>query len=207
LRENGIDADKIEVSGMPLRKEFYQSYNVENMKKKLKINNNPTFLITGGSKGIGEIMEIINVLKSLHRKLNIIVFCGSNKKLKKELKNIKYISSVKIYPLDYQKNPAIYYAISDCIIGKSGGITVFEAAAFKKPFIIYSPLPGQEEKNAKFLVHHHCAINPDSEKELRSIVEAFFHNHNLFNRLSYNISKLHKKDASLKIANFITNSI
>jgi processive 1,2-diacylglycerol beta-glucosyltransferase len=207
LRENGVDAEKIEVSGMPLRKEFYQEYNKENIKKKLKLDNSPTFLITGGSKGIGEIMEIIDVLKSLHKKVNIIVFCGSNKKLKKSLKKIKYASNARLYPLDYQKNPAIYYAVSDCVIGKSGGITVFETAAFKKPFIIYSPLPGQEEKNAKFLVRHHCALNPDNAKELRSIIDAYFYNHQLFEKLSSNISKLHRKDASLKIANNIINSI
>ncbi|MEF3280876.1 MAG: hypothetical protein K6357_07945 [Elusimicrobiota bacterium] len=207
LIENGVNQDKIEVVGMPLRKEFYMDYNITKLKKKMKINENPTFLVSGGTKGLGDIMDIVSVFKTVKRKVNLIVFCGFNKKLKQELNKIKYFHNIKIYPLSYQKNPAIYYAISDCIIGKAGGISIFETAAFKKSFIIYSPLPGQEERNARFLDNHQAAFYPQNLRELKSIIESFFINKPLFEKISSNLYKFHKKDASLKIANHIIKSI
>lgn len=207
LAENGVSGDKIEVVGMPLRKEFYSDYNPVKLKKKLKIPDVPTFLITGGSKGIGEIMDIIDVFREIRYKCNLIIFCGSNKKLKKTLSLMKYLNNAKIYPLGYQKNPAVYYAVSDMVVGKSGGITLFETAAMKKMFVVYSPLPGQEERNAKFLVNHHCALNPSNPRNLKLIIDSFLADRNYFERYVNNISKLHKKDAAIKIANEIINSV
>lgn len=207
LVENGVNPDNIEVVGMPLRKEFYIEYNIEKMRKKLKISSNPTFLITGGSKGLGDIYDIVKVFSTIKRKTNLIVLCGSNKQLKKELSKIKYLNNTKIYPLGFNNHPAIYYAISDCVIGKAGGITIFETAAFKKSMIIYSPLPGQEERNTKFLKAHNACINPKNKRELKEVIESFYSNRCLFDEIGSNLHKLHKKDTNLKIATYIINSI
>ncbi len=207
LVENGVDGDKIEVVGMPLRKEFYLEYNVLNLKKKLKISPNITFLITGGSKGLGDIIDIVNIFKGLKHKTNLIVFCGSNTKLKKELNKMKYLSNAKIYPVSYVNNPAVYYAVSDAVIGKAGGITIFEASAMKKMFFIYSPLPGQEERNTKFLVSHHCALNPKNLRELKNLIDDYLINRKDYERYINNFSKIHQKDAPQKIVNFIINNL
>ena len=208
LTENGIKHSKVLVTGMPLRKEFYVNYNLSKLKKELKIHNvYPTFLITGGSKGIGDIMEIVEVFTYIKHRVNLIVFCGSNSSLKRELHYFAKEKQINIYPLSYQKNPAIYYAVSDCVIGKAGGITVFETASMKKPFIIYSPLPGQEERNAKFLVSHHCSVYPKNQRELKNIIELWFSNRGFFMKLANNIYKLHRVDAPSVIVNKIINQI
>lgn len=207
LCENGVSPEKIEVVGMPLRKEFYEDYNHLNLRKKLNIPDRPTFLITGGTKGIGDIVEIVEMFKEIRHKVNIIVFCGSNKNLKNRLKEYRSLPNLKLYILGYQKNPAIYYAVSDMVIGKSGGITIFETAAMKKMFVIYSPLPGQEERNAKFLTDHHCALNPETIRNLKNIIEGFIGHREYYEKYINNLHKLHKKDASLKIANRIVENV
>ena len=208
LVENGVKEKNIYVVGMPLRKEFYLNYDQAKVKREIRINNNyPVFLISGGSKGIGNIMEIVEVFTYIKHKINLIVFCGSNLSLKKELNYFAKEKQINIYPLSYQKNPAIYYAASDCVIGKAGGITVFEAASMKKPFIIYSPLPGQEERNAKFLVSHHCSVYPKNQRELKNIIDLWFLNRGFFMKLANNIYKLHKVDAPSVIVNKIINQV
>lgn len=206
LTSSGINPKNIIITGMPLRKEFYIKYNPEKLKRKMKINKNPTFLITGGTKGIGDIINIIKIFSEIPFKLNLIVFCGSNNTLRKKIKNMKF-PNLKLYPLKYQPNPAVYYAVSDCIIGKSGGITIFETAAFKKPFIVYSPLPGQEEKNADYLLSHHLAPYPKNLRELKEIIVNFLNNRNLMKKYAENISKLHKSNASVEISSKIIKSL
>jgi len=47
---------------------------------------------------------------------------------------------------------------SDLIITKSGGLTVSECLARRLPMVLYSPIPGQEECNADYLLEHGCAV-------------------------------------------------
>lgn len=204
---NGLEPDKIEIVGMPLRKCFYLKYNQRSVRSKLKINNRFTVLITGGSKGLGDIVSILEVIKTINRKLNIIVLCGSNKSLLLKLKSYKDLGNIKLTILGYHQNPAFLYAASDCVIGKPGGVTIFEAAAFSKPFIVWNALPGQEERNRSFLKKHFYALCPKNERELLIILENLMKNKDFFNRYSRNISNLHRNDANIKIVNYVMENL
>ncbi|MCX7642086.1 MAG: glycosyltransferase [Elusimicrobiales bacterium] len=199
----GIHHSKIEIIGMPLRKEFYLYYNQKHIRLKLNIQDRFSFLISGGSKGLGDIISIIDVIKSINKKVNVFVICGSNKHLFIQLKNYKYLGNVKVIPLGYHSNIAKYYAACDCIIGKPGGVTIFEIAAFSKPFIVWNALPGQEERNREFLKKHFYAICPKNERELRISIESIINNSDFYNKYSKNISMLHKKDAPFRIISYL----
>ncbi len=64
--------------------------------------------------------------------------------------------------------------ISDILLTKAGGVTIFEALAKNLPMILYNPLPGHESGNVHFLLSHNCALlanNEDSAVEhIRQIV-------------------------------------
>lgn len=205
---NGVNPDKIEVVGMPLRKNFYVNYNISAIRRRLKVGNGFVFLITGGSKGLGDIMSVIDVIKDIHNiRMNILVMCGLNKKLFRDIKKMRYLGGVKLVPLSYQQNDAIFYAASDCVIGKPGGVTIFEVAAFGKPFIAWGTLPGQEEKNLDFLKRHNCVISPKNKRELKESIISFVSGKDHFKKIAYNISLLHRKDASVKIAKYILENL
>jgi UDP-N-acetylglucosamine:LPS N-acetylglucosamine transferase len=48
--------------------------------------------------------------------------------------------------------------ISDLFIGKPGGLTTSEALACGLPMVIFSPIPGQEERNSDHLLEDGVAI-------------------------------------------------
>ena len=47
---------------------------------------------------------------------------------------------------------------SDVILSKPGGLVVSESLAAGLPMVLFSPIPGQEEANADFLVRNHAAV-------------------------------------------------
>jgi processive 1,2-diacylglycerol beta-glucosyltransferase len=49
-------------------------------------------------------------------------------------------------------------ACSDLVITKPGGLTTSECLAMKLPMIVTSPIPGQEERNADYLLEHGVAL-------------------------------------------------
>lgn len=207
LIEKGVNSQKIILSGIPIRKEFNEKYDTNNLKKKLGLNPKlPVFLISGGSRGIIEIKEILEIFLKLKHKTQILILGGENKSLLKEAKTYRKTGLI-IKFIPYTKNPSIYYAISDCIISKAGGITIFEVAAYKKFLIIYSPLPGQEERNALYLEKNQCAIYPKTKKELEQIINNFLEDKKKFEIYAQNLNKKYKKDAAFVISSTIIKEI
>lgn len=204
---NGIDPSKIDIVGMPLRKEFYLPYNIAQLKRRLKLQDRFTFLITGGTKGLGDIFAIIEALKMINRRFNVVVLCGSNRSLLRKLKEMRYIGQLRILPFGYLANTAVFYAASDCVVGKPGGVTIFEVAAFGRPLIVWNALPGQEEKNRDFLKKHSYAMSPKDERELKTALEAIVNNKELYQRYSKSILSLHKREAPFKISRYIMDNL
>lgn len=207
LALNGVPQERIEISGMPLRKEFYISYNQKKLRKKLRLRDCYTFLISGGSKGLGDMLSILDVIKNINQKIDVIVMCGSNTKLLKEIRKIRYSGNVRVYPVGYQTNTAVFYAASDCVIGKPGGVTVFEVAALSKPFIVFNAIPGQEERNRDFLKKHSYAICPNDLRELKDAVHSLCTNRYINLKYSHAISSIHRKDANFKIVDYIIRNV
>jgi processive 1,2-diacylglycerol beta-glucosyltransferase len=51
-----------------------------------------------------------------------------------------------------------YMAAADLLIGKPGGLTTSEALVRGLPMVIVNPIPGQEERNADYLLEEGVAI-------------------------------------------------
>lgn len=151
----GIPRDKIYPYGIPIEDKFLYHRDRAQVLKKFGLQDMTTFLIMGGSLGFGEIEKIFVKLIKVRRPLQIVVVTGKNKKLKMQLD--RYVENN-----DIEKNVSILgylddindlMDISDCIMTKPGGLTVTEALAKEVPICIISPIPGQEEKNATFLIN------------------------------------------------------
>lgn len=65
-------------------------------------------------------------------------------------------------------------SISDLVVTKPGGLTSTESLASGLPMVIINPIPGQEEKNAEYLVSSGVAIwlkNDDNcEKKIKDLL-------------------------------------
>ncbi|MFT4415456.1 MGDG synthase family glycosyltransferase [Fredinandcohnia humi] len=139
-----ISERNIFVTGIPVDESFSNSLYVK------KNENQITILLSGGSAGLGNIMELL--INARHEKrLRFFVLCGNNKQLYEEISNL---NDRNIYPLPYissRKEMNDLYNLADAIITKPGGVTISEAIKKKVPIFVISALPGQEEINLKNL--------------------------------------------------------
>jgi processive 1,2-diacylglycerol beta-glucosyltransferase len=135
-----IPESKIVITGIPIDESFLSRAN------KKKPNNELNIILSGGSAGLGNIMELLNNTRQ-EKRLNYYVLCGNNKPLYEELLKIK---DKNLHPLPYissRKEMNDLYELADAIVTKPGGVTVSEAIRKKVPIFIHSALPGQEEIN------------------------------------------------------------
>ena len=171
LIKNGADPAKIFVTGIPVRKEFMSPHDTMAERKALGLAPHLfTILITGGSRGMGEIFSAIEALAPFLGRLQIMVLCGENKALLRRLSRIQARKKhLKI--IDYTDTPSAHYAAADLVVAKPGGVTVAETLSLGKPLIIFSPLPGQEEFNASFLIKNRMAELAKDGRQLQALVK------------------------------------
>ncbi|MEW5951394.1 MAG: glycosyltransferase [Elusimicrobiota bacterium] len=188
-----ISKEKIFTFGLPLRKELIQSAQKEPYKNKI-----PVFLLTGGNRGFLAFEEIKKAFIKTGKKAHLNIMCAENQRLKKhDLKSADITFSF----IPYKENPAELYRFCDCVIGKPGGLTIFETALFKKPFIAHSPLPGQEERNLNYLLKSQKCFFAENSDKLSFIIELFYKNKKAFSLKAQNLSSLADIKSSQKIIN------
>ncbi|MFD1737870.1 glycosyltransferase [Bacillus salitolerans] len=144
MEEFHIPANKIKVTGIPVDESF------SSPSSRKKEEHPITILLSGGSAGLGNIMELLTKVKK-DGQLTFKVLCGNNHSLFQEVSNL---NNPNIQPLPYISSRSEmnkWYDLADAIITKPGGVTISESLKKKVPIFIHSVLPGQEEINLQYL--------------------------------------------------------
>jgi processive 1,2-diacylglycerol beta-glucosyltransferase len=155
----GIPPQNIVTSGIPIHPKFSEEKNREELLAKYGLSNqSPVILISAGSFGVTPLAEVIWDFRVIKDEFQIIVVCGNNAELRKELE-IKQKSEPRLKKVfgfvDFMDE---LMAISNLLITKPGGITVSESVTLGVPMIFIEPIPGQEEANADYLVEQGVGV-------------------------------------------------
>ena len=153
----GIDINKIFVTGIPVSERFSEDYNKQEIYDYFGLSPKmPTILFfAGGEFGLGRdtTFMTLKALIRMFKNLQVVAISGKNKKMNKKFKELveKTGSSDRVKVLDYTNKVPELMNISMGVITKPGGLTTSESLASHLPLIIINPIPGQEEENAEFL--------------------------------------------------------
>ncbi len=141
-----ISADKIFVCGITLKPQA--KVDTASVKQKLGIRFEEKVVLVGtGSLGVGFREGGLEELTKLEN-TKIIFVCGKNEELYKKIKGLNYRNVILLgfyQPMDE------LYSIANIFVGKPGGLSTAESFRLNLPLIVSFTLPGQEEKNLKFL--------------------------------------------------------
>jgi processive 1,2-diacylglycerol beta-glucosyltransferase len=98
----------------------------------------------------------------LRRLAQIVAICGQNEELKARVDqlagDVPAASRVTLKVVGYTTAMDEYMAAADFVVGKPGGLTMSEALAYGKVFVVVDPIPGQEERNSDHLLEEGAAI-------------------------------------------------
>jgi len=210
--EKYFPKDKVVLTGNPVRKDILS---IDSKQEKALSHfgfdtNKRTLLIIGGSLGAKTINESIigGIEKLVDAQVQIIWQTGKGYYDTYKAQLAKYDLRI-IRVQDFIREMDLAYAAADVIVSRSGALAVSEICIAKKPVILV-PSPNVAEdhqtKNAKALVDKGAALMiPDKEANLKLVDEALkllFDQHRA-ERLSENIAKLARPDATAEIVNEI----
>lgn len=159
LEALGLPAERITVSGIPIDPVFAEP--VDRRALRIAYGLEPdrsTLLLSAGALGLGPTELIVERLKLLRHDTQIIVTCGRSEEVRQRVTQAAGEQNPKFLILGYSDRMQELMKISDLFVGKPGGLTTSEAMACGLPMVIFSPIPGQEERNSDHLLEEGAGI-------------------------------------------------
>lgn len=166
----GIPGGMIHTFGIPVSAAFHEVRDKQQLRKELGMQDKPTLLIMGGSLGFGEVRNIFESLLKCGRDMELIAVTGRNEKLKLHLEALSQDYGKNTMILGYTNRVHDLMDLADFIITKPGGVTIAEALVKRLPILITPPIPGQEERNARFLEANGAAVRLVNGESLEKVL-------------------------------------
>ena len=157
MRKLGLPS--VHVSGIPIMPAFAQAPDRVQCARELGLDPaRRTLLLMGGGAGAGKLTQVAENLLALEADFQLIVLAGKNAQALVELQRLATHHAACLFPQGYTDQIERLMACADLAITKPGGLTSSECLAMSLPMIVHSPIPGQEERNADYLMEQGAAL-------------------------------------------------
>ncbi|OLL27370.1 galactosyldiacylglycerol synthase [Burkholderia sp. SRS-W-2-2016] len=155
----GLPHDAIYQSGIPVMPAFSQPLERAGCARAFGLDpRRRTLLMMSGGAGLGPMDKLAARLLAMDADFQLIVLAGRNEALLAALEKLAADYPDRLFPHGFTREVECLMACSDLVITKPGGLTTSECLAMKLPMLLNSPIPGQEERNADFLLEQGVAL-------------------------------------------------
>jgi processive 1,2-diacylglycerol beta-glucosyltransferase len=197
-QEEPLKGKDVVVSGIPLRKGFWEPPDKAKAREELGYPRDSTVVLL--SAGSYASVKVEPLLLSL-RDMGTFVVLLAGRKREAYNRFVRFYKEAKIrgtvYPfVDFI--PKIM-AASDLFITKAGGVSVAEALAIGLPMVFVNNMPGQEELNAKIVEEEGAGVNACTPEEAIKVVESLIKDTERLEDMGRIAKKLGKPKAALRI--------
>ncbi len=159
LRALGVPAAAIHVTGIPVMPAFSRLPERAECARELGLDPaTTTLLLMGGGAGLGGLAALARRLLSIPGNVQLIALAGRNAAELAALRDLAAQHPGRLAPLGFSDRVERLMACADLVVTKPGGSTTAECLALGLPMIVNAPIPGQEERNATFLLEHGAAL-------------------------------------------------
>ncbi len=209
LLGHGISEEKILPLGIPVSPSFSETpKDLSRVKARFGLKGDlPLVLIMGGGYGLGPMDKMVSELDALPEPFDIVVVTGINEGLKKDLERRRkhWSKTVKIH--GYLSDVAPLMAAAKVLVTKPGGLTISEAMASTLPMVLLDPLPGQEIRNAGFLLRQKVGMMARDSADAAACVHKLLTDKALWEQARESIKQLRRPGAAKDIAREILKRV
>ena len=201
-----IDSSKIKTCGIPAEPVFSRELAKSAAREKIGLKKGLfTVLVLSGGFGVGPVEEIVRSIGGCESPIQVAVICGHNEELVAKLNAVKAAFKAEMKIFGFVNNVHEFMSAADLLVSKSGGITVTEGLIKGLPILIISPIPGQETRNAEYLLRHGAALPIESAPDLKRIVDDLVVHPEKLEKMRHAITEIRKPMASADIAKLAVN--
>jgi processive 1,2-diacylglycerol beta-glucosyltransferase len=159
LADRGVPPERISVTGIPVMPQFNAPLERAVCARELGLAPGKfTALMMAGGAGVGSLDELAQRLLVLPQDLQLVALAGRNAELLQRLETLARKHPGRLFPLGFTTTVERLMTAADLVITKPGGLSVSECLAKRRPMLLVSPIPGQEERNADYLLESGAAM-------------------------------------------------
>lgn len=173
MRERGLPAEAVHVSGIPVMPAFGKPLDRAACAAEFGIDpQRKTFMMMSGGAGLGGLDTLAERLLAMDGDFQLIALAGKNQAMLEALQRVAQRHPGRLFPQGFTHQVERLMACADLVITKPGGLTTSECLAMQLPMIVNSPIPGQEERNADFLLEQGVALKAIDDAALEFRIRA-----------------------------------
>lgn len=194
----GYRAAQIRPLGIPINPRFSETVSQAEAKERMGLSAElPVVLVMGGSMGYGHMTKTVETLDRAASEFQIVVVCGSNEEMKKKVDEL--CTRKPIVTFGFTTEIPTLMDAATVIVTKPGGLTSSEALAKGLPMIIVNPIPGQEERNAEYLLNLGAAMQANDMFTVDLLVDALLNDPERLRAMQRAAKALGKPDATVDL--------
>lgn len=163
----GIPAEKIYPSGIPVRQEFYNHVDQAKAKESFGVAAGHKHIVVAcGSMGCGPMGKLSQSLsESMGSDTELTIVCGTNEALKRSMDSI-HGNEPNIHVQGFVQDMPLLLDSADVYVTKPGGLSTTEAASKRCPMVLVNAVGGCEDYNLNHFLKTGKALTGESINEL-----------------------------------------
>ena len=199
----GISADRVIVTGVPIRAEFEQPMDAQEARRALGLPaRRPVVLAMAGAQGsFGRLADVARALTRVGGAVHGVIVAGADARLAEDIREITAHTPIRTF--GHVANVRQLMAAADVLVSKAGGMTLAEAMAAELPLVTYGSLPGQERRNERFASRAGVALAARSPAELAAALQRALGDSGVRERLRARMRRLGRPDASRRVVSAV----
>ena len=155
----GVPADRVSSSGIPVREGLAEPVDAAAVHTRFGLRPDvPVVLISAGAAGGAYTTQIVLQTLRMTQPFQAVVVCGRNTELKAEIEQLVAGRDESYRVLGFTTEMADLMRVASVFVGKPGGLSSSECMAAGLPMVIINPIPGQEVRNADYLLEEGAAV-------------------------------------------------
>jgi len=149
---------------------------------------------------MGPIVTMMRALEQAEAPVCAVVIAGKNHALQTRVRDAAQGLAYPVRVLPFVDNVHEYMHAADLLLTKPGGLTTAEALVAGVPMVLFKPLPGQEERNVRYLTERRAAAKAKTPSELARVVRDLIAKPGRTERMAAAIREIAKPNAAAEIA-------
>jgi processive 1,2-diacylglycerol beta-glucosyltransferase len=212
LEALGIAPSAITVSGIPTHPVFVEEKDRDAMRRKHGWREDlPAILVSAGGFGAGNAERMVESLMDAKLPAQVIAVCGKSAGLKSSIEKIAARRKGRDLPVlrtvGFTTDMDELMAAADLMIGKPGGLTTSESLIKGLGWVVVNPIPGQEEKNAIYLLEQGVGVWSDNLHTLGYKVRSLLEQPGRLAAMRKNALRAARPDAGAVIAGYVIGEL
>jgi processive 1,2-diacylglycerol beta-glucosyltransferase len=149
---------RVRVTGIPVMPAFGARASRADCARELGLQpDRLTLMVMTGGAGLASAGAMVERLLRLPGELQVVAIAGRNAALLARYEALAREHNGRMIALGFTKTIERVMAASDLCVTKPGGLSISECLAMGLPMLLISPIPGQEERNAQYLLEQGAA--------------------------------------------------